>query len=176
MKRAPVLKCASPIATHGRTQCSESRQTKSAVSSWTQREHTVDWWAEREFVIYWNLSFQIFPETEILSSSLPSSTRRRRRHRPWFCLLWSTYFYPLPPPPIEKMNQSVEGQNKSENSLNRMICSACETLGYSIIFGPTYILHLIDGAELSLVSEFFSVIGSSPVFTNWICKAGGRNQ
>lgn len=92
----------------------------------------------------------------------PSSTWRWRRHRPWFCLLWSTYFYVLTslpslpsPPPIEQMNQSVEGQNKSENSLNRMICSACETLGYSIIFGPTYILYLIDGAELSLVFWVF---------------------
>lgn len=25
-------------------------------------------------------------------------------------------------------------------------------------------------------SEFFSIIASSPVFANWICKAGGRNQ
>lgn len=117
-----------------------------------------DWLVDREEVCD-----SLEPFIPDFSSISPSSTWRWRRHRPWFCLLWSTYFYvltPLPPspprpPPIEQINQSVEGQNKSENSLNRMICSACETLGYSIIFGPTCILYLIDGAELSLVFWVF---------------------
>lgn len=46
--------------------------------------------------------------------------------------------------PIEKINQSFQGQNKNKNSLSRIICSTCETLGNSIIFGSISIFFLLE--------------------------------